>query len=69
MWMIGLKEDSVIYAYEWSGSKISLPGGLQSIEVFASAMRTSSAIAQVKYTFKNTAECDAEFKAMKAANM
>lgn len=69
MWMIGLMEESVIYAYEWSGAKANLPSGLQSIEVFASANGMSSGAAQVKYTFTNANQCAAEFKAGKAANL
>lgn len=70
-WMMGLSEDSVIYAYTWEQGKTEkeLPGNIQDIEISARASSISSGWVAIRYTFKNFATCQQEIKATKASNL
>lgn len=70
-WMMGLKEDSVFYAYTWTNPKRQerLPNQLKSIEAFASASRTDSATVVIRYSFDNITDCHKEIKAVKAQSL
>lgn len=70
-WMLGLKEESVIYAYDWSAGKTSqpLPDGLDNIEISANATSTSNGYAAIQYTYKNFKDCTSEMTKQRAANL
>lgn len=70
-WMLGLKEESVVYAYDWEAAKIAtnLPHMLDNIEIAANASSTSEGYVTVRYTFKNFEKCAEEMRAQKAANL
>jgi len=70
-WMLGMKEDSVAYAYEWAPKKgaAPLPNQLQSIEISTAAPALDSGYVAVKYTFTNFTECQNERKASKAQSL
>ena len=70
-WMMGLKEDSVLYAYEWSAKKVEKPllGNLENIEVSAGTGKIDSAYVAIIYTYTNFDECQAELRALKAGNL
>lgn len=70
-WMMGLKEDSVVYAYDWEAGKTEkpLPSDLENIEVVASTVDTDSGYVLIKYTFKNFPQCQKEMNARKADNL
>lgn len=70
MWMIGLKQESVSYAYTWdSKAGAPLPNDLSSVEVSAEAISSSKAFARIVYTFNNFPDCLKEMKAAKAENL
>lgn len=68
-WMMGLKEDSVMYGYDWIAGKTQqpMPKGLSSIEIVATALNSSSGLAAVHYNFDNSTECMAELKEQKSS--
>ena len=70
-WMLGLKEESVLYAYDWSLEKGAHPraDGLDNIEISANATSTSKGYAAIQYTYKNFKECTAEMMKQRAANL
>lgn len=70
-WMLGVKEESVFYAYEWKSGKVtqSLPSDLDAIEVSAGADRTDSGYATLQYTFKNFDACIAANQKQSASNL
>jgi hypothetical protein len=70
-WMLGLKEESVLYAYDWSSGKTEkpLPGDLDNIEIAADTTRLDSGYVSIKYTFKNFGECRKEMEARKADSL
>lgn len=70
-WMLGLKEESIYYAYDWTAQKTSkpLPAELENIEVAADAIRISSGYVTIKYTFKNFDACHKEIEAKKSNNL
>lgn len=70
-WMLGLTEESVLYAYDWSAGKTEqpLPDGLDNIEVSANATSTSAGYAAIQYTYKNFKDCTTEMKKQRAANL
>jgi hypothetical protein len=70
-WMLGLKEDSVAYGHLWSSGKTEqpLPEELKSIEISAGAAEIKSGYVSIRYTFKNTSDCQKEFEARKAQNL
>jgi len=68
--MIGLKDDSVIYAYTWeSKATAPLPSELKSVEVSAQASNSSNAYAKIVYTFNNFDECAKDMKSAQAQNL
>ena len=70
-WMMGLKEESILYAYDWSAGKTDkpLPGDLENIEIGADADTTSSGYVTIKYTFKNFSACRKEMDTRKADSL
>ncbi|WP_308921528.1 hypothetical protein [Janthinobacterium sp. J1-1] len=70
MWMIGLKDDSVIYGYTWE-SKAAAPlhNELRAVEVTAQASDSSNAYAKIVYTFNNFDDCAKDIKSMQAQNL
>ena len=70
MWMIGLKDDSVIYGYTWeSKAAAQLPNELKSVEVTAQASNSSNAYAKIVYTFNNFDACTKDIKSAQAQNL
>lgn len=69
MWMIGLKEESVVYAYTWENKTAPLPNDLDAVEISATAVGSSKAYAKIVYTFNNFSACLREMKAAKAQNL
>lgn len=70
MWMIGLKDDSVIYGYTWeSKAATQLPNELRSVEVTAQASNSSNAYAKIVYTFNNFDACTKDIKSAQAQNL
>lgn len=70
-WMLGLKEESVMYAYDWSAGKTekSLPDGLANIEVSANATSTSQGYIAIQYTYGNFSQCQGERKQQQATSL
>jgi len=70
-WMMGLKEESILYAYDWSAGKTEkpLPVDLENIEVAADTDSISSGYVAIKYTFKNFPACRKEIDARKANSL
>ncbi|MBD8725734.1 hypothetical protein IFT43_20430 [Oxalobacteraceae sp. CFBP 13708] len=70
-WMMALREDSVVYAYDWSSGKTeqAMPNRLANIEVVANAIDSSSGFAAINYNFDNREACMTEAKKLKAANL
>ncbi len=70
-WMLGLVEESVGYGYSWSNTKNSpaLPNKIASIEVAVVANSVDAGRVDVRYSFLNFADCDAEMKMLRAANL
>jgi hypothetical protein len=66
-WMMGLKEDSVIYGYVWKVGQQE-PNGLKSIEITAGASSSDSGYATIRYRYNNLSLCQKEFKEQKAAS-
>lgn len=70
-WMMGLKEESVVYAYDWTAGKTEqpLPAGLSNVEIVATALSLSKGYAAINYTFDNKDQCMDEIDKAKAANL
>lgn len=70
-WLMGLREDSVVYAYDWSAGKTTkpLPGDLENIEIVAESSSTDSGEVVIKYTFANFKDCRKDMQAKKADNL
>jgi hypothetical protein len=70
-WMMGLKEESIIYAYDWTTGKTEqpMPSGLANIEIVANALSMDKGYAAISYTFDNRDECMDEVARLKAANL
>lgn len=70
-WMMGLKEESVIYAYDWSAGKTQqpLPEDMENIEISANATSSDAGYVAIQYTYKNFKNCTAEIKKQRAANL
>lgn len=70
-WMMGLKEESVEYAYRWQAGKASqpLPTDLEDIEIMAVGSSSDSGYAAIQYTFRNFEDCMKEIETRKAANL
>jgi len=68
-WMMGLKEDSVMYGYDWTAGKTQqpMPKGLSNIEIVATALDSSSGLAAIHYNFDNRTECMKELNAQKSS--
>jgi hypothetical protein len=70
-WMLGLKEDSVLYGYVWGNNDTEkpLPVDLKSIQITAETTNTLSGYVSIKYTFMNVDSCIDEVDARKANNL
>jgi hypothetical protein len=68
-WLMGLKEDSVAYGYEWEKKKSPLPNQLREIEITTNADSINSGYIMIKYTFENYDDCKKEMNAVKAENL
>lgn len=70
-WLMGLREDSVLYAYDWSAGKTSkpLPGNLENIEIAAESSSTDSGEVVIRYTFANFKDCRKDMQTKKADNL
>lgn len=70
-WMMGLKEDSVAYAYDWEAGKTTqpLPADLETIEIDTSASDITSGYVVIKYTYKNLDACRKEREKRKANSL
>jgi hypothetical protein len=70
-WMMGLKEESVLYAYDWSAGKTEkpLPDSLENIEISADTSALHSGYVSVQYTYKNFEACHKESQTRKADNL
>lgn len=70
-WMLGLKKESVAYAYVWDGakSKQPLPYELDYIRISSEATSLDSGFVSVLYSFKNADACLKELDEIKAKNL
>jgi hypothetical protein len=70
-WMMGLKEESILYAYEWMQGKTDkpLPNNIENIEIAADAASTDSGTVIIRYTFKNYSECKKDVEKHKADSL
>lgn len=70
-WMMGLKEESIYYGYDWNANKTEkpLPGDIEKIEIAAEAINMDSGFVSIQYTFKNFADCRKELDTHKAQNL
>ncbi|WP_143054621.1 hypothetical protein [Massilia timonae] len=68
-WMMGLKEESVMYGFDWTAGKTQqpMPQGLSNIEIVAVALDGSSGMAAIHYNFDNRDECMKELKEQKSS--
>lgn len=70
-WMVGLKEESVVYGYDWSEGKTEqpLPEDLDNIEINTHASTTMSGFISINYTYKNFKECATALKKQQANSL
>lgn len=70
-WMMALREDSVVYAYDWTAGKTEqpMPDGLENVEIVANALTLSSGYAAISYSFDNRKQCMDELKKLKSSNL
>lgn len=70
-WMLGLKEESVFYAYDWTSGKTQqpLPDDLENIEISARATDIQSGYISIHYTYKNFKDCKSAMKKKQASSL
>lgn len=69
--MMALKEDAVVYGFDWinNQAKATLPNDMLEINIFAAATDMSKGWAKLDYSFDNFKSCQAEIKKGKSANL
>lgn len=70
-WMLGLKDDSVMYGYVWNSKETekALPNDIAVIEVSARTRSLDSGFVSIQYSFKNFDDCVKEINQKKAENL
>ncbi|MBC3920847.1 hypothetical protein H8L32_25505 [Undibacterium sp. CY18W] len=70
-WMLGLKEKSVVYGYDWEKGKntAALPNNIDSIDITVTGYSLDSGSVGVTYDMTNFKECEKEYKKAKASNL
>jgi len=70
-WMLGLKEESVVYGYDWIKNKTTaaLPNNIDSIDITVTGYSLDSGSVSVTYDMTNFKECEKEYKKAKASNL